>query len=651
METIRIKKLNLLNFKGTRNLEINFNQVTNIYGDNATGKTTVFDAFLWLLFGKDSLDRKNFEIKTLDSQNQVIPKIEHEVTALLEVNGEDIEIKRILKEKWVKKRGALEADFNGNETLYYWNDVPLQAKEFQTKINGLVDEGIFKLITNPLYFNGLKWQDRRNVLISIAGEVTDYEVAEGNEQFLKLITGLKTKTIQEYKREISARKKKLNDDLKAIPTRIDEANRSMPEAIDFEAVKKEITTLETELKTVEDSLLDSSKALQEAQKKRTNIQQEVFDCKTKLQNIEFEEKQKLNNSENENKATFNNLKRDLQSKESELSSIDRELTRLKSNKENLDKKRITLRDDWGKINADEIKFNDNDFSCPTCKRGFEASDVDEKKKTLTDNFQADKTKRLNDIQTEGKQIAKQVEDIEASISTKETEKTAIVNSITEIKNSITKEEDKLATPKGEVSLNFILTKIPEYNDLIFKIKSLEGQTIEAPQVDTSELQKRKSEINSKINELRNSLNSESVIERGKKRISELEAEEKNLAQQISELEGSEFTIDAFIKAKIETLESRINGKFSIVKFKLFETQINGGEVECCEALINGVPFSDLNNAARINAGLDIINALCEFHKVSAPVFIDNRESVNSLIDLNSQLVNLIVSNDPKLKIA
>ncbi|MDB0602114.1 hypothetical protein PL373_13345 [Tenacibaculum maritimum] len=117
------------------------------------------------------------------------------------------------------------------------------------------------------------------------------------------------------------------------------------------------------------------------------------------------------------------------------------------------------------------------------------------------------------------------------------------------------------------------------------------------------------------------------------------------------MEGSEFTIDAFIKAKIETLESRINGKFSIVKFKLFETQINGGEVECCEALINGVPFSDLNNAARINAGLDIINALCEFHKVSAPVFIDNRESVNSLIDLNSQLVNLIVSNDPKLKIA
>lgn len=652
METIRIKKLKLLNFKGTRSLEVNFNQITNIYGDNATGKTTVFDAFTWLLFGKDSTNRKQFEIKTLDASNHVIPKIDHEVTATIEVNGEDIEIKRALKEKWVKKRGGLESEFSGNETLYYWNDVPLQAKEFQAKINSLIDEGIFKLITNPLYFNGLKWQDRREALIRIAGNITDKDVAKGNEKFITLITGLKDKTIEEYKREIAARKKKLNDDLKTIPTRINEADRGLPDALDFDAIKAEIKTLETKLETVESSLLDSSKALKEAQQKHSKAQQELFDCITKTQNIEFEEKQKLSASENEKKAALNNLKRDLQSKETQISAINSELSRLKTNKESLDKKRVSLRDKWGEVNAEEIKFNEDEFCCPTCKRAFEASDVEEKKKTLADNFQADKTKRLSDIQTEGKQIAKQVKDIDALISDKEAEKTLIENNIDEEnKNIIAKEEKELAQPKDTQSLESILSNNEEYTTLKDKITTLESQTTKAPQVETTDLQNIKSAINTKITALRASLNNEAVIERGKKRIAELEEEERNLAQQVSDLEGSEFTIDAFIKSKIEALENRINSKFKLVKFKLFETQINGGEIECCEALIDGVPFTDLNNAARINAGLDIINTLCDFHNVSAPIFIDNRESVNELIKLKSQIVNLIVSADPKLKIA
>ncbi len=653
METIKIKKLKLLNFKGTRNLEIDFNQTTNIYGDNATGKTTIFDAFTWLLFGKDSTDRKQFEIKTLDENNEFIPKIDHEVSAILEVNGDEVEIRRVLKEKWVKKKGALEAEFNGNETLYYWNDVPLKAVEFQSKINELIDEGIFKLITNPLYFNGLKWQDRREVLIRITGNITDKDVAEGNERFIKLITGLKNKTIEEYKREISARKKKLNDGLKAIPTRIDEANRSLTEIVDFDydATRTQITELETELKTVEDSILDSSKALQEVHQKQSKIQQEIFDYKAKVQKIEFEQKQKLNASENEKKATLHILERDLMSEENELSSLNTELTNLKSKKENLENKRVSLRDNWAKVNAEELAFNENDFCCPTCKRGFEASDVETKKKTLTENFQTDKTKRLTSIQTEGKQIASQIETINTQISTKEVNKTNASNKVTELKNAIVKEKKILAQPKDTESLESILSNHPEYNNLKSKIAELESQTIENPQVDTSELQQRKSDLKAKIQERKSILNDEIVVERTKKRIAELEDEERNLAGQISDLEGTEFTIDTFIKSKIETLENRINSKFKLVKFKLFDTQINGGEVECCETLINGVPFTDLNNAARINAGLDIINTLCEFHKVSAPIFIDNRESVNELIDLKSQVVNLIVSKDVKLKIA
>ena len=158
MSKVILKTLNLINFKGVNKLSIDFNDSTNIFGANGTGKTTVFDSFTWLLFGKDSSDRKDFELKTLDSSNVVIPKIEHEVNAVIWVDDEEVTIKRILKEKWVKQRGSLEAEFTGNETLYYWNDVPLSQKEFQNKVSQIIDETIFKLITSPTAFNSLKWQ-------------------------------------------------------------------------------------------------------------------------------------------------------------------------------------------------------------------------------------------------------------------------------------------------------------------------------------------------------------------------------------------------------------------------------------------------------------------------------------------------------------
>jgi hypothetical protein len=147
------------------------------------------------------------------------------------------------------------------------------------------------------------------------------------------------------------------------------------------------------------------------------------------------------------------------------------------------------------------------------------------------------------------------------------------------------------------------------------------------------------------------LNDETIIKKTNERIKELETQEKNLAQQISELEGNEFVIDNFIKAKVDMLEDRINALFKYAKFKLFEVQINGGLLPCCETIYKGVPYSSLNKAATINIGIDIINTLCKFHEVNAPIFCDNAEAVNELTTTNSQLIRLLVTLDKELKIA
>lgn len=161
MSVIKLIKMSLKNFKGIKNLTVDFENVTNICGENKLGKTTIFDGFTWVLFDKDSKDRSKFEVQPLDEANNVMHMLETEVVAILEVDGKPMELKKLLKEKWVKKRGEVESELKGTETLYYINEVPLKLSEYREKICSIIDEQLFKLISNPLYFSlNMKWQVR-----------------------------------------------------------------------------------------------------------------------------------------------------------------------------------------------------------------------------------------------------------------------------------------------------------------------------------------------------------------------------------------------------------------------------------------------------------------------------------------------------------
>lgn len=149
---IIIKSLSLVNFKGIRELSVSFDErVTDIFGRNGSGKTTLFDAFTWLLFGKDSQDRKKFDLKTLDADGRIIPQLPHEVSAIITVNGEEVKICRRFTEKWVKRAGQTERVFTGNEEERFYNDVPCSQREYEAKIADICNEAVFKFITNPAY--------------------------------------------------------------------------------------------------------------------------------------------------------------------------------------------------------------------------------------------------------------------------------------------------------------------------------------------------------------------------------------------------------------------------------------------------------------------------------------------------------------------
>jgi exonuclease SbcC len=674
---IELKKLSLTNFKGIKSLVIDtFDDITNVFGDNATGKTTVFDAFLWLLFGKDSTDRKDFEIKTLDSRNNPIRRQDHEVAATLLVDGEEKTLRRLYKEKWVKNRGKVEPEFSGHTTEFFWNDVPLQANEFKAKIDGLVDESVFKLITNTAYFNSMDWKSRRMVLESIAGVITDAEIAEGDTSFEALLAEIKGKSFAEYKAQLSARKKNLKEKLEEIPARIQEANRAMPDEADFSLVEKALDGKQQELRTIEDGIIDQANAASEKNAAIRRKIDDIHNLQTEIQNIEHNIRTGINQQSQDRQNEIAAKKRQLRTLQDEVQTKAGSITRLKDNIKAMDKERAQLREEWELENKKVMpefapfEFDESACTCPTCKQALPADQVANRKDALQKNyddnklieekkFNTTKADKLITIQNDGKKLAADIAEAEqrlASLGDTEADKRSITNLQQEI-SALEQEHSALV----ENEATEITTSIANNTDLATLRKQIAGleaekDALEKPDTTlVNELREKKVAITKEIDELKERLGGKQQRQQQLDRIAELERQEKDYSQQIADLEGKEFTVARFERAKMDQLEEKVNALFKEVKFKMFDQQINGGEVPTCVTLINSngafVPYPDANNAARINAGLDIIRVLSAHHKVWAPIFIDNAESVTKLISVDAQVVRLVVSGkDKKLRV-
>jgi exonuclease SbcC len=646
MKVINLKKLIITNFKGIHHLEISFDQCTNIHGDNATGKTTIFDAFTWLLFGKDSSDRKDFEIKRLGRDGKPIEKTECEVSADVTINDKPVSLKRIFREKWVKKRGALNAEFTGNEQAFFYNDVPLQAGEYQDKIGAILDESIFKLITNTLYFNSLNWKDRRKVLMEMAGDISCESLAAEQKRFSPLVEILNNKSLEEYRSEIFAKKKKLKGELELIPTRIDELNRSMPEVLHWTGLKSDIAFIQAELNSIDEAIADRSKKYEQEFKKIEEHQRQVHQLMIKKDALYYEIKgaydrrvQEEGKSLRLKSAEMDQLQRSRQqliNQTSSLSTSIADCTRLVADK----------RADWHKVNSQTIQFDDHAFACPACKRKLEEGDIEEKKSEMERNFISSKTLRLNSIQQEGKRAADKLQGLTDQLQESNRQIEQIDTQVQALSEEISRLQQIEKQPLD--SFADIISRDAEYQDLVSKVADLNASKPEIRQPDNSEDLFKKKDLNVNLDTLKKKLATKDQIDRAHARIQELEEQQRTFSQQLADLEKSEFLLAEFGKAKMEMVEERINGKFKYVSFKMYNTLINGGEEDACESMVDGVPFSNLNTAGKINAGIDIINALCDHYQVYAPIFIDNRESINKLLDSKSQLVNLVVTKDKKL---
>lgn len=637
---VKIKQIKLNNFKGIKDLDVKFNTEgpTAIFGENGTGKTTIMDAFLWLLFDKDSNDRKQFGIKTLNPDGSPIHKLDHSVEGTLLVDGKKITLKKTYREKWEKKRGSAEAEFSGHETVYEWEGLPMTMKEYDAKISGIVEETTFKLVTNPIYFSSLKWQTQREMLFRMAGDITLESVAAGNKDLEALIAEMEGKTLDEYRRYIQAKKKRYKEELANILPRIDEVKRSMPEKQDWKALEKELKATDNAIIDTEGQIGDISKAFEKQYAKKAEIQEQIGKARMRLTEISQQVSQVAAEAKAERKAKMQELGLTLQ-------ILSREITTLENDARNADysttkwnTKVASLRQDWQTEAAKELVFSEDIFKCPCCHRPLDVEDVEEMRDAMTKAFNTEKAKKLQEISAEGKQAKinldtnkQELERFTKQLEEKKAEKAKVMERLEALDNQ---QEPDTSDPATEA-------RIAETEKLIAELQKQAETPIEGQ--DTNDLKEQKAALVLSRDHIREALSQREAIKKSQDRIKELECKEEAMAQAIAELEGIEYNISLFVRAYTDQVEQAVNSKFALVKFKLFDVQVNGQEVETCEITVDGVPYSDLNSAGKINAGLDLINALSRESDVYAPVFVDNSETILKPLEINSQLIKLIVA--------
>lgn len=650
MKEVFLKKLILKNFKKIQDLTVEFtDKNTFICGGNGTGKTTLQDAFLWLLFGKDSTNRTdtNFNIKTLGEDGKPILHLVHSVTGVLSINGRDVELQRNYVEKWGS--GVNAGVLQNHATEFYLNGVKLKTKkEYDAEVAAILPEDVFRMITNPLYFPTMKAQDQKAMLLEMAGNVTNEEVANINPKFQELISLISGRTLEQLAKEIASKKSAIKDELKGIPGRIDSVRDAMPESEDWAVLEKEIADKKEKIKDIDSQLADKSKQIEAEFKAKSELQKQIGNKKLAKSQRENEIRQNANKSYHDVLDNISKLEYQVKSKDAEISRKQEDHSRIKANIEALNNDLEVLRGKFYAIDAETLQYPEGAFICPTCKRELEVEDIQAKQQELQDNFNLNKANRLKAVQNEGKEKAAKVEElkkqcsiIQATITQLSNEKEILVHNINECKGNMPEEQD---TQK-------IILSDPTWLSLSNEIVDLENQLkAEAKPIDTTELKEAKAILSEAIDELNKKLGKRDTIERSNKVIEDLEDRRDKNNEALAEQERLEFLVQDFQKEKDNKLMERINGMFSLVKFSFISEKLNGNEAITCFCSVDGVPFADVNNASKINAGLDIINAICRSVGITAPIFIDNRESVNDLIPTMSQVINLVVSKDKSLMI-
>lgn len=646
---MKLITLKLSMFKGIKDFELNCNgQNYNVYGDNATGKTTLKDALNWLLFDKNSVDKKDFDIMRIE-HGEVVHKTEPTVEAVFDMeDGRRIQLKKVYKEKWTKPRGQLNEVMSGHTTTYYINDVVKGATVYRNFINSIIDENKFKVLTEPRYFNEtLSVDERKRILLDIIGGVDQAVIIGINPDLRELGAALNGRSVEEQatmtKTSLRETKKQIDEIGPAIrecenmkPSQ-DVANLGLYEA--QEARAREIITQ-----------LTNQIAEAKAGKMNKNLlDQYNAKCKEKA----AKEKEEGNRLSAERTALLSEVREAEQRQavsESDLRNVQGSLSKLRMELESCNNKRDYFIKEFKEIKARTAHIEDIQTNCPTCGQDLPVNKVEEAKRRQEENvaeFNLQRSEKLKEINEQGKANTARITELNNQITALATQKAALDQECrqrkedTEKKAAVLKEFDNEVRPEG-VEITQLREELAKLEQQIHTPDADIASKVAALEHEKTEQQKQMAEVQANIAECKQA---QKIV----MRIRELKDSERELSKAYMDLQKMLFLCDEYTRKLTEYIDGKVAEHFKVARFRLFKNNItNEGIEECCDTMMNGKPYESLNAAAQVEVGLDIIRTLARQYGFSAPVMIDNAESYTKLPDMEGlQIIRLIVSEDDK----
>lgn len=625
---MKLLTLSIANFRGIDSLLIDAQgKNVNIYGSNGKGKTTTEDAFLWLLFGKDSADKKDYDL--IPHKNELAePDVgcgkEPVVEASLEYFGKTVKLKKSYIEEW-PKRGTLKGKYAGSKTHYFVDDLETKAGEYQQVVSELVDPDLFKLITNPHYFSEtLSWQERRATLVKIAGELNVTPAPE-------LAALMEDRPFDNFhalaKQNVKAKQKESD----GMPFAISEAQRliftELPNMPDVDALTAHRAELDNQLQTLKND--DSTNA----------VRREIAETETKIAEARNKYTESINADNKKIQNGINLLDGQRREKSNRLADVESQTKRLVESEisELIDRKAKKL-SEWHFANNRQWVGSE---TCPTCGQALPTEQVETAKAV----FNKQRSDDLERLVSEGKALAEQITNLQAELEKLRTESDTLNSEIVTLDTRIEKGRTMLKPCNFETQIQF-----KQLNSRIVDLKNQLTNNAD------SEKQGKLDALTAELDTVKTQINDADRIklqieqaEAQKKHVAELENKQKEINTELGKWEKAVNLCEQHVKASAKALETAVNGKFKIAKFRMFAPQKNGEEAECCDVVYpNG--STNLSTGEKLQTGIDIISTLSDYYGVNAPIWIDNAEGVTLPVETQAQIIRLNVTPEDKLRV-
>lgn len=644
MTILKLKNVNYKDFKGITHFEFELNEKNAVVsGQNGTGKTSLLDGWLWLLLGKDSRGSK-LNPKPLDENNLEKLGLEPCIEVVVNIDGQDVKLKRIQEEKWTTPKGQLEKIRGSDTTKYYIDDVPTKEKDFKAFIEKYIHEELLQILSDSTYFMNMNWKKRREYLMKLS-TLTDDEIIEkiGGKSLINLLDG---KSVDERMKILVASKRELNRNIEGLPGRIQE-NSDMKSKILATLDELSLDDLTFKKTTLLDELAKAENTLFNAQSGDASLdfKQEKIKLETKLAEI----KNSFITNRLAKTREYDNHLAKLMSQKTVIANAISEKEWEKDRRSTLIEGIKTQIDDLRKsyVETNKTSFDEHLTVCPTCKQKLPDEDIE----NLISNFNTDKSNKLENMKEQAEKLKKDLLTLTAEKQTYEEDIDKLQADFAEITNKIAFAEEEKKNLESNLSK---FEDTPQYQKIMNDIE-LCNQKIEDTKNDSgsmiAEFKNKVNEIKSELQEVNNQIARFDDLNKYDERIAELREQDKQYKQTYAKIEKSIYLLEDFTRKKVKMLEDSVNDKFKLVKFKLFNQLKNGGIDECCEATYNGIEYSSsLNTGARINCDLDIINTFSNELGIKVPLFIDNTESVTDLVLPATQTIELKVADNKKLEV-